>query len=971
MLAAQPFIGRSERRTPIPPGAEMTRRTCVALAPIAFTFGWLIALLPAAALAQGTIRGRVTDEMGLPVPGASVHVAGTTVGASADSAGNYRVGRVPAGPHVVRVLRLGYAPDTALVTVSDGQTTTHDVRLRVSSAVLGQVVVTAQRLGESESSALARRAEAPNVVAVLAGDVIRALPNANAAEAAGRMPGVTTERDEGEGKFVQVRGTEPRLTNVTIDGAHVPGTERGSRVAKLDDVPSDLLAAVEVSKTLTADMDADAIGGSVNLVTKTPEGAPKGYLSGQYGAITLLNKSQYQAGFAYGGRYGTDGALGVLIGGSADRNNRTSNDLEPAWGMTASGTPIPIEWSQRDYVYRRNRYGLGGDVDYRFGGGSTLALKGMYSRFEDFGTTYNNDIAIGATPSTDPNGSVGDSAVSGPRGYGTGVQVTRMAFNRTPIEQLYGGTLSGRTQWGGLSARFSLNGSGTTSSLKDYRFSPYIYDGPGGQGLTVAYDASNRKIPTYRFVNAVMATADPANFSLPYSFSIDRKTSGRDLGAAVDFSAPWGGTGAWGSTFNFGAKVRDEHKQHANLGGFWFTGNPIPLTSVLGKFSDPHYYSFIANGFSIGPMPDEPASRRYMQTHAADFTNGTDTAGNILASLTGTERIYAAYASNTATAGPLQVYLGLRMETTRATYGGHQATRDSVGDVTALVPASGSQSYTDVFPSAQLRYAIGASTNVRAAVTRGIARPDYASLAPSFDYTQGSPNDQNNLTIGNPNLRAERSWNYDLLAEHFFPSVGVLSGGVFYKRLTDLILARRFTYSGPGIASQLGTQPQNGGAGHLLGFEGEWTQRLVSLPGRWAGLGFDANVTHVDSRALVDAERGREAPVLRQSPNLANVALTYDFGAVSARAGWAYQGANITSYGDGTATPNGDTYFYAHSQVDASVIYNVSAKLQAQFQVLNLNNAVFGFFAGSPNQGYAIQREYYGRTIYLGAKYNL
>jgi TonB-dependent receptor len=791
------------------------------------------------------------------------------------------------------------------------------------------------------------------------------------------MPGVTTERDEGEGKFVQVRGTEPRLTNVTIDGAHVPGTERGSRVAKLDDVPSDLLAAVEVSKTLTADMDADAIGGSVNLVTKTPEGAPKGYLSGQYGAITLLNKSQYQAGFAYGGRYGTDGAFGFLLGGSADRNNRTSNDLEPAWGVTAGGQPIPIEWSQRDYVYRRNRYGLGGDMDYRFAGGSTIALKGMYSRFEDFGTTYNNDVVIGATGSTDPNGAVGDSAVSGSRGYGTGVEVTRMAFNRTPVEQLAGGTLSGRTRWGGLAARFSLNASRTTSSLKDYRFSPYIYDGPGGQGLTVAYDASNTKVPTFRFANGAMAAAvnDPANFALPYSFAIDRRTSGRDLGAAADFSAPWGGSGTWSSTFDFGAKIRDEHKRHQNLGGFWFTGSPIPLTAVLGGFSDPHYYSYVANGFSIGPMPDEPASRRYMQTHAADFTNGTDTINNILAGLTGTERVYAAYASNTATAGPMQLYLGLRVESTHATYGSHKAIRDTVGDVTAFVPVTGSQSYTDVFPSAQLRYSFDPATNLRAAVTRGIARPDYASLAPTFNYSQGAPNDPNNLSLGNPNLRAQRAWNYDLLLEHFFPSVGVLSGGVFYKRLTDLILTRRIAYSGPEIPAaaspQAGTRPENGGTGHIMGFEGEWTQRLVSLPGAWAGLGFDANFTHTDSRALVDPETGRQAPLQRQSPNLANVALTYDYRAVSARAGWAYQGANITSYGDGTATPNGDTYYYSHSQVDASLIYNFSSKLQAQLQVLNLNNAVFGFFTGSPSQGYAIQREYYGRTVYLGAKYNI
>jgi TonB-dependent receptor len=286
----------------------------------------------------------------------------------------------------------------------------------------------------------------------------------------------------------------------------------------------------------------------------------------------------------------------------------------------------------------------------------------------------------------------------------------------------------------------------------------------------------------------------------------------------------------------------------------------------------------------------------------------------------------------------------------------------------------GSQTYTDLFPSAQVRYSLSSRTDARLSVTRGIARPDYSSLAPSLSGTLGaSPSDPSALTAGNPNLKPQHAWNYDVLVEHFFPSVGVISGGVFYKQLTDFIFNQTFRYTGPiaAFVGQLGTRPENGGNGHLLGFEGEWVQRLVFLPGAWAGLGFDANFTHVDSRALIDPASGRHAPLQRQSPNLANAALTYDYSAVSGRLGWAYQGANITSYGDGTASPSGDTYFYAHSQLDGSVIYNFSPRVQIQLQGLNLNNAVFGFFSGTPKHDYAIQREYYGRTIYLGAKYNI
>lgn len=934
-----------------------------------------LCLAPSCLLAQGAIRGKVTDASGGPTPGAAVHISGMLFGGVVDSTGNYRIARLPAGAYVVRVTKLGFAPDSAPVVVSDGQTVQHDVRLRPSAELLGNVVVTAQRLGESQASALERRADAPNVVNVLAGDVIRALPNANAAEAAGRMPGVTTERDEGEGKFIQVRGTEPRLTNVTIDGAHVPGTERGSRVAKLDDVPSDVLGAIEVSKTLTANMDADAIGGSVNLVTKTPEGAGHGYLAGQYGAITLLNKNQYQGGFAYGGRFGPDQRLGLLLGGSADRNNRTSNDLEPAWTVDANGRAVPIEWSQRDYEYRRNRFGLGGDIDYRFPGGSTLALRGLYSLFQDYGTTYNNDVATGQTGST--FGAFGDSAAGGSRGFGTGAEVTRMTFRRTPVEQLYGGNLGGRTMLGGVESKITLNASGTTSHLRDYRFQPFVYDGPNGQGLTIAYDASNPTVPTFAFATPAMtaAAANPSNFALGDYFTIDRATTGRDLGAALDFGDVWRqGEQGWGSTLNFGAKVIDERKRHTSSGGFWLAGTPVPLPSVLSGFSDLHYYSNVSNAFSIGPMPDEARARAYENANAASFTNRTDTVRNILGSYNGSERIYAGYVSNRANSGAFELYAGLRAEHTQADYAGHAVTADASRNITSIQTVPGSQSYTDLFPSVQIKYSLSSRTDARLAVTRGIARPDYASLAPSLRGSLGgSQSNPANLTTGNPNLKPQHAWNYDALVEHFFPSVGVISGGVFYKQLTDFIFNQTFRYNGPitAFVGQLGTRPENGGTGHLLGFEGEWVQRLVTLPSPWAGLGFDANFTHVESRALIDPSTGRYAPLQRQSPNLANAALTYDYAAVSARLGWAYQGANITSYGDGTASPNGDTYFYAHSQLDGSVIYNFSPRVQIQLQGLNLNNAVFGFFTGTPKQDYSIQREYYGRTIYLGAKYNI
>jgi TonB-dependent receptor len=925
--------------------------------------------LPGAALAQdapGSITGRVTDGTSKPVAGAAVQLVGTPYWARTHDDGSFRLENVAPGSHLLRARLLGFSADSARVTVASGSAVEATIALHPVPVNLQSVLVVAHRLGETKAAALDRQQLADNLVTVLSGDEIRALPNGNAAEAAGRMPDVSLERDEGEGKFVQVRGTEPRLSNVTVDGVHVPGTEQGNRIVKLDDVPSDVLAAIEVSKTLTADMDADAIGGSVNLVTKTPEGLPQGYVAVQYGRTSLLSRDVTQGGLTYGGRFGPDAKLGFLIGGSVDRNNRAINDVEPSWTVDSLNRSIPVEWSQRDYTYYRTRYGVGMDLDYRFSDHSTLYLKGLWSLFKNHGTRYVYDIATG-----------GDSAGVGTSGYGTDAALTREVQHRTPTEQLWGLTAGGRHERGFWSFDYAANYSGTRQSVVDYRSSGFVYAPTGtGNTLTFKYDASNSEMPMYQYVNAAeaLAASTPANFVLGGYDANNGLTTGRDIGGQFSAQRAYE-LGNSPSAFKIGLRLRDEAKDYTRANVSFDPTQSYTLAQALGSFSDPSYYSDLSSGFSIGPQADLGITNQWEDSHPAAFTaNQSQDQRNALASFRGSERIYAGYVMNTVDFGQLHVNVGVRFEATHSDYTGHAAAHDSATNTTTISEVSGTQNYTDVFPSAQLRYAVDQNTNVRIAVTRGIARPNYSDLAPSL---QGSVNaiyklQYSNLSAGNPNLRPQRAWNYDLLIERFLPSVGgVLSGGVFYKSLSDVILTRNFIYQGPYQPFQgyYGTEPENGGSGHLTGVEADWVQHFTFLPGVWAGLGLDVNWTHVDSKVLVDPASGREAPLLRQAPSIANAALLYDQGPVSARVAWTYNGAYIGAYGDGTATANGDNYFYQHSQIDGSVIYNVTPGVQLQLQALNLNNAQFGFFQGTPDQRFNVQREYYGRTFYLGAKY--
>ncbi len=946
----------------------------------------VVVTCPRLSWAQGTatIRGRVADSSGTPLAAAVVRIAGTELGASGSVDGAYDIANVPAGSYRVVAIARGFVPDTEAVSVTPGASVVRNFHLHRSVAQLAQIVVQGSaRLGETKGAALDSMRIAANIKYVESADDIRSLPSLNAAEAAERIPGVSTERDEGEGKFVQIRGTEPKLANVSIDGIAIPGTLSGDRSVKLDDVPSDILGAIEVSKTLSADQDASGIGGTVNLVTKVPETAPRGYIAALFGATSIDAGTAGQGSFTYGGRVGDDKKLGFLLGASFDRNNRPIEDIEPFWGPQASGTGFyPNDFNQRYYLYSRERYGVNGDLDYRIDKETRIYVRGLWSRFLDHGLRYVWDVASNA-----------DSAGVGAQGSSS-----RQVSNRTPTENTYGfGTGITKNDFGPFMLDASASVSGSSSAERNYRNTDFAYTGPD---FTYGYNNSNVITPRYSINSPAVAASllDPANYAMTgYSYGTNSTTAAQ-LGGRVNLKLPYT-LGSLAASFKFGASISDLTKQYNQQDASFnvAAATPPTLASFTGGSTNAHYYSMVfPGGINLGPMPSNSATQAFENANPGVFSLQPGNAvSDALSDYYGHERVAAAYLMHDLDSGPWHFNVGLRLESTYQEYRGYADTLasdfNSPTSVAGVQQVSGGHTYNDLFPSLQIRYAINAATNVRMAVTRGIARPDYAALAPT---TLGTPNSQvpggaqfnQSVTIGNPNLRAEYAWNYDLLFEHYLNDDGLISFGGFYKDLHDVIYNQRFqNYQGPILAYQGAayTVPLNGPGGHLIGWEVDWEQKFPQLPGVLSGLGFAANWTHVNSYALIpngtfdstaagfvpSALPPRRAPLFRTSPNIGNVSGIYNAGIVYARLAWVYQGANIAGYGDGSSDPtSGDTYFYAHSQVDMSLYVTVMRGTQLQLQVLNINNAVFGFFNGTPQQQYDIQREYYGRTFYLGIR---
>src|SRR5713226_2768823 len=344
-----------------------------------------------------SISGHVMDVNHDALVGARVEVQPNGYAVTTDAQGAFTISDLAAGKYTLTVSYVGFKPFSKDVAVAAGVTTA-DAVLDIET-VNQQVIVRGER-ERGEVEAINREMNADNIVQVLPAEVIASLPNTNIADAVGRLPSVSLERDEGEGKYVQVRGTEPRLTNLTLDGVHVPSPE-SVRQVKLDAIPADLVDSVEINKTLSPSQEGDAIGGSVNLVTKRAGERPFMSLQtmGGYTPVGLGGRLNEVDG-TVGKRFGHEKRLGLLFGGSYDYNQRGTDDIEPSEGVNpVFGNPAdrsvqtgtfsgPSGMDVREYAFYRHRYGFAGSADYKLGQGSLIYLRGLFSHFLDYGEDW-------------------------------------------------------------------------------------------------------------------------------------------------------------------------------------------------------------------------------------------------------------------------------------------------------------------------------------------------------------------------------------------------------------------------------------------------------------------------------------------------------------------------------------------------------------------------------------------------------
>ena len=923
----------------------------------------LCMLSPARMPAQdkGKITGQATDVNHDPLVGAHVELQPLGQTAVADAQGQFTITNLPPGKYTLIISYVGFKQFSREVNVTPGGTENVAAELEIET-VSEQVIVRGER-ERGEIEALNREITADNIVQVLPGEVITSLPNTNIADAVGRMPSVSLERDEGEGKYVQIRGTEPRLSNVTIDGVHLPSPE-GVRNVKLDAIPADLIDSVEINKTLSANQEGDAIGGSVNLVTKKPAEQPYISLSAMGGFTPISGgRTLDQFGGTFGRRFGTEKRFGFLLSGSYDHNNRAINDVEPVPGVfdfgAANGGNQAVFFGEdiRQYWYDRTRFGFAGSADYKLGTGSVAYVHGLFSQFYDYGENWNYTVTPGnfTTPTTTDN---------------TG-SMSMNDFHRTPQQRIFSITVGANHTFGPTLITYEFSGG---RAQYDGGFQFASWSGPGGAQFGV--DTSRSVVPRFPVQNGVNIN-DPTQYQLSFLlYPWDDHIRERDFTGSITFTRQYRVHSRFGS-FEMGFKARDADKVRTGGRSFRpYTGAaPFLMSSAIKTVPT---YSFYFGLFNTGPLSDYSKIQQFVNSNLSLFPDDpvSDSISNEPNHYDTSERVLAGYVMNTITLGRVRLQGGLRLEGTQGSFLGHQVIFNPDGSLNSIVPAPGEKTYVDVLPSVQFQYAFAANTKLRLSYGRGIARPNFSDLPPFATVDPTST--PTSVTGGNPDLKPTHANNYDILVEHYLKTVGIIQAGWFYKSMTDPIYPNVITNptTGP-FAGDRVTGPINGPSAHITGVEMAWEQHLKFLPGALNGMGVAANYSYTTSQASFPKGFGRtgHAALLRQAPNNWNFDATYDKGPISARMGLTHNDANIWAYQFqdnaplGIKGPKGDQYLYPHTQVDAQLSYRIPRAhgTQAVVSLLNLNNEVFGFYFGS--EKFPIQREYYSRTVSLGLRW--
>ena len=893
---------------------------------------------------QGTVRGRIVDGSKQILPGASIYIDKLHTGVTSDINGFYTLPNLDPGTYTLKVSYVGYDPVLINITIPEGKTLEKDVVMK-EGVELQEVVIGGALQGQNR--AINAQKSNLGITNIVSADQVGKFPDSNIGDALKRISGINVQYDQGEARFGQVRGTSADLSSVTINGNRVPSAEGDTRNVQLDLIPADMVQTIEVNKVITPDMDADAIGGSINLVTKN---SPyKRIISATAGSgwNKVSEKAQTNLGFTYGDKFFND-KLGLIVSASYQYAPSGSDNTEFEWKQTDAGELYLKNYEISQYYVTRERQSYSAALNWDITSNHKLFFKGIFNNRNDWENRYRTTLKDLNKKSVDNTADVRIQTKGGTPDN----KNARLEQQRTMDF-----TLGGEHLLGKVSVDWNVSYAKASEERPNERYIDYVLK---KQKFTP--DLSDLRKPYYSPQSGYKMTLDNS-FSLKEVTEEQEDIQEKDFKLNLNLELPLR-KGEFGNKLKFGgklvAKSKDKEKDHygyepLNEDGF----DSSSFTNIVSQNRD---------GFMPGDKYKAGSfiSKDYLGN--LDLNNSSlfkkeQNLDEIAVGFNAKETVTAGYLRFDQNLGKKwKMMAGVRLENTHIKYSGmnYDANKDELTHT-----AESKKSYLNVLPSLLVKYDANDELKVRASFTNTISRPKYSALIPNVNITK-----DDEISMGNPDLDATISYNLDLSADYYFKSIGLVSAGVFYKRINDFIVDQRISdYVYNGETYQKFTQPKNAGNADLLGVELGYQRDFGFIAPALKHFGFYGNYTYTYTRVSDFNFEGRENESglrLPGSPkNTANASLYYERSGLNVRLSYNYASAFIDEMGK---TKFEDRYYDAVNYLDLNASYTFAKHYTFYVEANNLLNQPLRYYQGSKDL--TAQVEYYGVKMNAGFKIN-
>ncbi len=928
-----------------------------------------LTVVPALWSQSAQVEATLTDSLtGQPLEFASWQLKGTSYGGTSGLEGNFRILSLPEGEYTLLLNYLGYRPKSYEISIQPGESVSLELTMVQEAVEMDEVVVSAQL--EGQRAAIQKQINANSIVNVVSKDRIEDIPDQNAAETVGRIPGVSLQREGGEATKVSIRGLSPRYNSITINGERIPATDGNDRSVDLSMVSTDALDGIEVYKSITPDQDGDAVGGTVNFLIKRARRGLRGTFRGSTGYNQQENEyGQYRGNLSLSNRF-FDNKLGIILTGNYQRANRSSDQLTASYvtiGEDTTGAAIVNveDINLADNIEIRQRYGGSLTVDYELSRGaiSISSFAGFLDRDEDrYRTRYRPEASR-----------------------------KEYDYRRRIINQFtWNNTLAGTYQLGLWKSELSYGASYALTERNTPTENTARFRETGA--FTGQVDESS--------LDAVVAAAKN---DLSRTFFQQDRLDTEDINtskytANVDWKVPFQSRSeVLNGFFKVGTKFRRQLRDRRSF-RMWsafgaiddiaeaypdrFSLNDDDRIEISQFFGNHDAGEFLQNRFpfGLGPTLDPAKLEAFSNTYKDEFYSEDERLR--LQNYDAAEEIRAAYVMGKLTFFErLTIIPGIRVENTQTQFEGlFGRSFELEGQV--LISAQdtvGTQNYTEFLPMVQAKYQVKPWMDIRLAATRTLARPNFFDLVPWQQI-----NDINGVVErGNAALKHTTVWNYDAFFS-FYNQYGLFTIGGFHKRLQNVDFTRVSRDTEPGSSTtgyRLITRDNLPEDVTVLGVELDLQANLSFLPKPFNGLILSANCTFIQSETrfpqlkVVDGEPPffiptvvdtfRQGVLPDQPDNVLNVSLGYETGGFSARLSVVRQGTTLQFVGDRAEL---DGFFRAFSRWDLAVKQKLKNGVSLFLNVNNITNTPEFIFLAA-NQRFPIEEKYFGWTADLGFKY--